>query len=134
MFTQNSREHRLIIIDSDNEYGQAFTSEASDLGYRVDYFKNVMDVGFLGNLSKYDAALIGENIGQLSPMEMADYFGKVLDKIPIILLTSSDLTESLPESVKGVSKKHEGVETIVRKAFNTIDFSKTATLENSESF
>ena len=59
------------------------------LGYRVDYFKNVVDLGFLGNLSKYDAALIGENIGQLSPVEMADYFGKILDTIPIVLLSFS---------------------------------------------
>ena len=56
----NIQEHKIIVIDADIEFGEAFTAEASELGYRVDYFKNITDLGFLGNLSKYDAALVGE--------------------------------------------------------------------------
>ena len=42
----NIKQYKIIIIDADSEYGEAFTAEASDLGYRVDYFKNVIDLAF----------------------------------------------------------------------------------------
>ena len=48
----NIQEHKIIIIDADIVYGEAFAAEASELGYRVDYFKNITDLGFLGNLIK----------------------------------------------------------------------------------
>ncbi len=120
----NIQEHKIIIIDADIEYGEAFTAEASDLGYRVDYFKNITDLGFLGNLSKYDAALVGENIGQLSPVEMADYFGKVLEKIPIVLMSSKNVLDELPESINAICTKSAGVEEIMQKALDAIDISK----------
>ena len=120
----NIQEHKIIIIDADIEYGEAFTAEASDLGYRVDYFKNITDLGFLGNLSKYDAALVGENIGQLSPVEMADYFGKVLEKIPIVLMSSKNSSDELPESINAVCPKSAGVEAIMQKALDAIDLAK----------
>ena len=45
----NIQEHKIIIIDADIEYGEALPAEASDLGYRVDYFKNITDLGFLAS-------------------------------------------------------------------------------------
>lgn len=120
MRVHSSENYKFIIIDSDYEYGEAFTAEASDLGYRVDYFRNLIDVGFLGNLSKYDAALIGENIGHLSPVEIADYFGKILNKIPIVFISSKNEEGGLPDVVKAVAPRSAGVESIVKKALNAI--------------
>ena len=119
----NIQDYKIIIIDVDSQYGEAFAAEASALGYRVDYFKNITDLGFLGNLSKYDAALIGENIGQLSPVEMADYFGKILDTIPIVLLSATSSHE-LPESIKAVCPKSAGVDAVLQKALAAIDLTK----------
>lgn len=127
----NIQEHKIIIIDADIEYGEAFTAEASDLGYRVDYFKNITDLGFLGSLSKYDAVLVGENIGQLSPVEMADYFGKVLEKIPIVLMASKSALDELPESINAICPKSAGVKAIMQKALDAIDLSKKVIANSS---
>ena len=124
MHNINIQEHKIIVIDADSDYGEAFTAKASDLGYRVDYFKNIRALGFIGNLSKYDAALVGENIGQMSPLEMADYFGKVLEKIPIVLMTSRDTTDDVPESINDCCPKSSGVEVIMQKALDAIDLSR----------
>ena len=131
MQNTNIQDYKIIIIDADNRYGEAFAAEASSLGYRVDYFRNVIDLGFLGNLSKYDAALIGENIGQLSPVEMADYFGKILDTIPIVLLSATSSHGDLPDSIKAVCPKSAGVDAVLQKALAAIDLTKNLAMKKS---
>ena len=132
MQNTNIQDYKIIIIDVDSQYGEAFAAEASALGYRVDYFKNVIDLGFLGNLSKYDAALIGENIGQLSPVEMADYFGKILDTIPIVLLSAtSSHMEIYHDSIKAVCPKSAGVDAVLQKALAAIDLTKNLAMKKS---
>ena len=126
MHTEEKQKYKIIIIDSDNEYGKSYVNKAKSLGYSIDYFQNLMDVGFVGNLSKYDVALIGENIGQLSGVEIAEYFGKILDTIPIFLISSLEKYERLPDCVKGVSPKTVCVEEMVERALKAVTLSKKA--------
>ena len=43
MQNTNIQDYKIIIIDVDSQYGEAFVAEASALGYRgVDYFKTLL--------------------------------------------------------------------------------------------
>lgn len=108
---KNQKKTRFLLIDDDPTFGYLMQHEARNRGIEMQYYPSLMDMGYIGSLSNYDAAIIDYHLENMTGDEVARYFEVFLPDKPIVLISSSKRSWRLPEEEKRglrsiVSKQH----------------------------
>lgn len=108
-----------LLIDDDPVYLAIMKRAAEMENVQLDCFGSLMELGSIGALTQYNAVIIDYDLGSMTGLEIADYFGKVLHEIPTVLVSSTDRMESSlewPSSVKRFVKKSDGYGEAIKAA------------------
>jgi CheY-like chemotaxis protein len=79
-----------VLLGGDGKTAADYMSAATLVGHRLDYFSSVSEIGYLGRLREYDAAIVHGDMHPLSGLELAEYLEKLFQSLPMILLTADD--------------------------------------------
>ncbi|HYX37034.1 MAG TPA: hypothetical protein VE954_28365 [Oligoflexus sp.] len=94
---------KFMLLGGDGKTAAHYMAAAALEGHRLDYFSSMHDVGYLGRIREYDAAIVHDDMQPLSGLELAEYLEKLFQSLPMILLThdddSDDTRHLIPNSV-----------------------------------
>ena len=113
----------LVLVDPDQEFAEALVKEASGLGIHVDYYKNMLEIGYLGRFKDYDLVILNETLEKMTGLEIAEYFDKLLSNMPIVLLhpqAGEVGREGWPRSVVSFVAKEQGVTEVLSAAARAV--------------
>jgi len=111
MKAQDPSRKRFLLIDDDPIYRTILTRCAGMEGMDIDVFASLMDLGSVGLLGKYDAAIIDYDLESVNGLEIAEYFAALFGDIPMILVSEKDCSmtdKAWPRSIKKFIKKSAG--------------------------
>ena len=94
--TETARKFVLLGVSS--EQAAAFQDAALGRGYELHHYDTLSELGYLGRLREFDAAIVHEDIEPLSGIELAEYLEKLFQSLPVLLL-SEKLELGLQEDV-----------------------------------
>lgn len=112
---------KLILVDPDLEFARSLISVAADQSIKVDHYKNMSEIGYLGRFADYDVAILNETLEKMTGLEIAEYFEKLLGNMPMILLQSNPQQyerSTFPKSVVSFIDKLAGPEQVLLAAKN----------------
>lgn len=111
MTSSSEQRYRFILIDDDPTYRAIVLRAASLEGMVVDVYESLMDLGSVGFLGCYDAAIVDYDLGSINGVEIAEYLSVLFGDIPMVLV-SEKVREpgkrGWPRSIKAFVKKSEG--------------------------
>lgn len=115
---------RFVLIDDDPTYRAIMLRFAQAEGMEFDVYENLMDLGSVGKLGNYDAAIVDYDLGSLNGIEIAEYLSALFGDIPMLLVSERKRepgNKAWPTSVKRFVNKSEGYETVLRQARKCAD-------------
>ncbi|MCX6128912.1 MAG: response regulator [Proteobacteria bacterium] len=112
-------QHRIVLIDDDPIFITIMKRWAEREGFFLVGYHSLSEVGLIGNLSSFDAAIIDYDLGTTTGIDIA--FNSSLNKhnLPIIIVSYKDRTRECvltPSCVKAVLQKSEGYRFILQAA------------------
>lgn len=102
---------RFILIDDDPSYRAILLRCAVTEGMKIDAYESLMDLGSIGLLGRYDAAIVDYDLGAVNGVEIAEYLTALFGDIPMILVSERDRSaegKTWPLSIKKFIKKSQG--------------------------
>ncbi len=117
-------KQRFVLIDDDPTYRSIMLRFARAEGMEFDVFENLMDLGSVGMLGHYDAAIVDYDLGSLNGIEIAEYLSALFGDIPMVLVSEKQRDpgdKAWPSSVKRFVKKSDGYEKVLRQAKKCAD-------------
>jgi len=116
---ESSGKKRIVLIDDDPIYRSIMLRFAKENGVEFDAFENLMDLGSVGMLGQYDAAIVDFDLGCLNGVEIAEYLSALFGDIPMVLISEKQREpgqNGWPPSIKRFVKKSEGYEKTIMQA------------------
>jgi DNA-binding response OmpR family regulator len=111
---------RLVIFDDDICFGALITAKARSQGFDSRFFTSLVDMGSFARIKDFDIAIIDFYLGTIRGDEIAEYVDTFFDQIPVIIVSSQDMSESRisrwPASVRMFIPKSEGPGRIIGAA------------------
>ncbi len=110
---------RYALIDDDPVYRAVMKRAGTLEGMEVDVFESLADLGTIGMLGQYDAAIVDYDLGALSGVEIAAYLTAFKAKTPMVLVSSLIRDPGLagwPPSVRRFVTKDLGYEYVLKQA------------------
>jgi len=111
---------RLVLIDDDPVLGNAMVMAAKRLGFELDYFESMLDLGFVGRLDDYDVAIVDYDLGSMNGIEIAEYLDALFGDIPMLLVSCTEREartgEQWPAAVRRFVRKDSGYFPILEAA------------------
>ena len=83
-------ENRIVLIDDDPVYNSVLLKYAEMAGVQMDVYESLEQMGTIGALGRYDAAIVDYDLGSLTGIEVGEYLSVFFDHIPMVLVSSSD--------------------------------------------
>ena len=81
-------------------------------GMEIDVYESLMDLGSVGLLGRYDAAIVDYDLGTLNGIEIAEYLSALFGDITMVLVSEHerfpDKNNAWPPSIKKFVKKSDG--------------------------
>lgn len=126
---------RFVLIDADLEFGESLLDAASKKGYYVDCYRSMLEVGFLGRFMQYDAAIVNQQLGEVSGVEVAEYCDKLLGNLPLVLIGDTrtprcEQDRRWPRSIYRGLAKSEGVDRILAVAHDAVESHQQETADH----
>ena len=119
---------RLVLIDDDPTFLSIMKRSAEIEGISLDCYQSLEDLGFIGLIKNYDAAILDYDLGSLNAIEIAHYIENFLQELPTIIISAKDRSEEcqdLPDCVKSVLKKSVGYQHILQVALRCLKLRTT---------
>jgi DNA-binding response OmpR family regulator len=85
-----------VLIDDDRLFGLAMSEYAKSTGMTLDYFESLSELGFVGKLGAYDAAILDYHLADMKGVEIAQYLESLFGGIPTVVISSDPAAESVP--------------------------------------
>lgn len=85
-----SKPRRLVLIDDDRVYNAVMLRAAVLAGVELDVFTSLSDLGSIGLLGDYDAAIVDYQLEQMTGIEVAEYLSTFFKDVPMVLVSQSD--------------------------------------------
>jgi len=107
----NFSQKRYVLIDDDPTYRAIMVRVARNAGMNCDAYESLMDLGYIGLIGRYDAAIIDYNLGGLNGLEIAEYLAAMFSDIPMVMISEKDRQpdqKAWPSSIKKFVKKSDG--------------------------
>lgn len=86
-FSSPSSEFSIVLIEPDEDFARDFAVELRALGYELEHYRSVRELGYIGRLKDFDLLLTNQKIDDMSGMELVEYSRKLLSGIPVIIFT-----------------------------------------------
>lgn len=102
---------RIVLIDDDPTYRRILAHCAAEEGVELDVFESLMDLGSVGLLGRYDAAIVDYDLGELSGPEIGEYVSALFRDLPLLLVSSKprdDEGSMWPDSIRKFVNKGQG--------------------------
>lgn len=94
---------KLVLLGGERGRAAHYGMVAESLGIHLEHFSTMQEMGYLGRLREFDAAIVYEDIQPLSGFELAEYIEKLFESLPTVLLSPEieqvRLQRELPSSV-----------------------------------
>jgi CheY-like chemotaxis protein len=116
---ENSGKTRMVLIDDDPVYRTIVTRCAQMAGIDLDVYESLLDLGAIGLLGRYDAAIVDYDLGNMNGIEIAEYLSSLFGDIPMVLVSEkarSPDERGWPNSIKKFMKKSEGYAAALNEA------------------
>ena len=104
-----SSEISFVLIEPDEAFAAELATQIQALGYELDHYRSVRELGYIGRLKDFDLLLTNLRIDDMSGLELVDYSRKLLSGMPVIILADdarelTDLRCEVP-LIAGLSKQ-----------------------------
>ncbi len=110
---------KCLLLGGSATEASAYLKAAASRGWEMQHFSSMDDLGYLGRVREFDAAIVHQDLHPLSGLELAEYFEKLFQSLPMVLLTSKafqvSATESLPGSIIDCLPKAEEPSGVLRR-------------------
>jgi DNA-binding response OmpR family regulator len=118
-------ENRIVLIDDDPVYNSVLLKYAEMAGVQMDVYESLEQMGTIGALGRYDAAIVDYDLGSLTGIEVGEYLSVFFDHIPMVLVSSSDrkqdLEDAWPSSILKFCIKSDGHAFVLNEAIKCLD-------------
>src|SRR5690606_12932211 len=108
---------RLVLIDDDPAFCSIMASFAASRGIELHYFNTLQEMGSLGRLADYAAAIVDYDLGSMNGIEIAEYLPVFFNDMPMLLISGRSRSNSekrpWPSSVRRFVHKDEGPDAIL---------------------
>jgi len=107
-------DQKIVLIDDDRFFGYTMLEYARDQGLDLEYYESLSDLGFLGGLGRFRAAIVDFHLQSMTGIEIAEYLDRLFGDIPMVLISSDGDADLAPKPgcVQRFVHKSEGVERI----------------------
>jgi FixJ family two-component response regulator len=111
----DAADKKIVLIDDDRFFGFSLLSFARSQGIDLDYYESLGDLGYVGNLGRYRAAVVDFHLERMTGVEIAEYLEALFGNIPMVLISSDAAAGSgrLPGCVHKFVNKSDGLQQIV---------------------
>lgn len=102
---------RIVLIDDDPTYRRILAHCAAEEGVELDAFESLMELGSVGLLGRYDAAIVDYDLGELSGPEIGEYVSALFRDLPLLLVSSRSRVDEgakWPDSIRKFVNKGQG--------------------------
>lgn len=112
---------KMLIVDDDVCFGALMSAVAKANGFEPRFFTSLVDMGSFARIREFDVAVIDYYLGSMRGDEIAEYVDTFFDDVPVIIVSSEDLTATKaaakwPASVRRFVPKQTGCLKIVEAA------------------
>ena len=106
---------KIVLIDDDRFFGYSMLEYARDEGLDLEYYESLSDLGFLGGLGRFSAAIVDFHLDQMTGLEIAEYLDRLFGDIPMVLISSDGdaASKERPSCVHRFVNKSDGLERII---------------------
>jgi CheY-like chemotaxis protein len=115
---------KILIVDDDEVYGRILGSEVRSHGCESTVVNSLLDLGSVGRLGLYDAAIIDFHLDKMKGDEIAEYIDKFLLDVPVVMISADeamhDRLNGWPKPVKGFVSKKVGTPLLVDKVMDIL--------------
>lgn len=116
------RGRKLVLIDDDQAFCTIMQSFALSRGLALDCFTNLDEMGSIGRLSDYAAAIVDYDLGSMNGIEIAEYLPIFFGDMPMVLVSgqrrAAESHKPWPPSIRTFVHKDEGPDTILDRALD----------------
>lgn len=102
---------RFVLFDDDPTYRAIILRAAGMEKMEIDVYESLMELGSVGLLGRYDAAIVDYDLGNINGVEIAEYLSALFGNIPMVLISQQERSPDdagWPNSIKMFVKKSEG--------------------------
>ena len=124
----SNTQWKCLLLGGSATEASAYQEAAASRGWQVQHYPSMEDLGFLGRVREFDAAIVHQDLHPLSGLELAEYLEKFLLSLPMVLLTSkawqASAAEELPKNIVSClpcAEEPAGVLSRVEEAMRTRD-------------
>ncbi len=117
--TRTNPPERIVLIDDDPTYRRILQHCAAEEGVELDAFESLMELGSVGLLGRYDAAIIDYELGELSGPEIGEYVSALFSSMPLLLVSSKSRDGEgahWPSSIRKFVNKAQGYSYALQEA------------------
>ncbi|MGE0174126.1 MAG: response regulator [Oligoflexales bacterium] len=116
---------KILIVDDDEIYGRILGTEVRSCGLESTVVNSLLDLGSVGRLSLYDAAIIDFHLDKMKGDEIAEYIDKFLLDVPVVMISADESMHARlnqwPRPVKGFVSKKVGPPVLIQKVMDILD-------------
>jgi len=120
---QNNDSKKYILIDDDPIYQMIMLRFAKERAMDLEVYSSLQDLGLVGLLGRYDAAIVDYDLGNLNGVEIAEYLSALFVDIPMILVSEQHRTpgaNAWPNSIKEFVCKSSGYDHVLTRALGVL--------------
>ena len=112
-------QKRFVLIDDDPTYRAVMLRAAELEDMEFDVYGSIMDLGSVGMLGRYDAAIVDYDLDGPNGVEIAEYLTAYFGDIPMILVSEKNRLpgeKGWPPSIKSFVNKSQGYAFALKQA------------------
>ena len=116
---ERQMKNRFVLIDDDPVYRTILLRAATMEGFDIAVYESLMDLGSIGMLGRYDAAIVDYDLGNINGVEIAEYLSALFGDIPMVLVSEHSRSPGekvWPSSIKKFIRKSEGYSHTLQEA------------------
>ena len=103
----------MVLIDSDQSFSDMMRCGANKYGYDLTCYSSVSNMGTIGKFRDYDVAIVDNDDGFLSGLEIGKLVISLIVNMPMVLVSRKFSAKALPRkewpsSIKGLIQKELG--------------------------
>jgi DNA-binding response OmpR family regulator len=118
-------QRRLVLIDDDTTFCKIIAGFAESRGIMLDWYRSLQEMGSVGRLSDYSAAIVDFDLGPMNGVEIAEYLPAFFGKMPMLLISGKERKaedgKKWPTSIQKFVHKDQGPDAILDEASRLLD-------------
>ncbi len=117
-------KNRIVLIVDDPVYNSVLVKYAALAGIEIDVYESLAEMGSIGRLGNYDAAIVDYDLGGLTGVEIGEYLSAFFGHIPMVLVSASEReaksNSPWPESIMTFCIKSDGHAFVLNEALKSL--------------